>query len=365
MPPVPKCVSYTCPKGRMTDTGFFLAHEWYSQGRSINLIGKRLGVAWRTVKDHLKHLKPPSARAYHPQPPKLSAIQRKKLRNRRLLVQKYHAKKVIVQSQHFNSRGPKAKPVTMTRREFPSCASIARRLVFSDGITASPMTIRRDLWHWGAKAYRRPKGPRIRITDPEQRLHFCRKIQHIIRPEDLLFSDEKLFDCNDHGCMWEWVMPGEEVEPLGRDRWTPKVHVWAVIGVGKKKLVFLPPRTINAEIYRDWCLKTSLDFFKKKVLVQDGARAHTSSLIKDFCELKKVNVVKNWPPRSPDLNPIENLWAIIARKVSDCGPTDVKQLTAFIKKEWDAFPQSEIDALVMSFQNRVTQCIKNKGRLVK
>lgn len=349
----------------MTDTGFYLAHEWRSQGRSIHLISKRLGVDWKTVRDHLKHRKPPSARAYHPQPPRLSASQRQALCKRRQLVKVYHAKKVTVQSSHSNVRGPKAKPISMTRREFPSCASIARKLAVVEGITVSAMTVRRDLKQWGAKAYRRPKAPRIRITDPKQRLCFCRKTLPTLRPKDILFSDEKLFDCNDHGCVWEWVMPGEMVEPLGRDRWAPKVHVWAAIGVGMRKLVFLPPRTVNAEIYRDECLKPNLRLFKKRILVQDGARAHTSGLVAEYLKLRKISTLKNWPPRSPDLNPIENLWAIIARKVSDCGPTNAKQLKAFIKEEWDAFPQSEIDKLVMSFRERVVQCIKNKGRRVK
>lgn len=345
----------------MTDTGFFLAHEWKGQGRSIHFISRRLGVDWRTVRDHLGHNRPPSERMHRPNPPRLSPVQLKAIRKRRQLVKVYHAKKVVVERQHTNTRGPKAKPVTMTRREFPSCAAIARKLASGDGIKVNPMTIRRDLWHLGAKARRRPKAPRLRLGDSKQRLQFCQRVRRGLVTEKLLFSDEKLFDCNDHGCVWEWVLPGENVEPLGRDRWPPKVHVWAAIGVGKKKLVFLPPRTVNAEVYRDHCLKTNLGLFKNKVLVQDGARAHTSSVVKEFLDLKKINVLEGWPARSPDLNPIENLWAIIARKVSDCGPTDAKQLRAFIKKEWDRFPQSEVDKLVRSFEQRVRQCVKNKG----
>ena len=56
----------------------------------------------------------------------------------------------------------------------------------------------------------------------------------------------------------------EVVEPLGRDRWAPKVHFWGLIGVGVKKLVVLPQTAITADICRDHCLKKSLQLFKNK-----------------------------------------------------------------------------------------------------
>ena len=100
------------------------------------------------------------------------------------------------------------------------------------------------------------------------------------------------------------------------------------------------------------------------MLVQDGARAHASSLVHTFPKEKR-SVIQGWPPRSPDLNPIENLWALLARKVSDCGPTGEADLTTYIKKVWDDNPQTEIDKLVLSFKRRAAQCIKSSGRKVK
>lgn len=82
-------------------------------------------------------------------------------------------------------------------------------------------------------------------------------------------------------------------------------------------------------------------------------------------EEKRVRVLEDWPARSPDLNPLENLWGILARQVSDCGPTDVKELVKFVKKCWAEYPQAEIDKFVMSFQQRVVQCVANEGRRVK
>lgn len=350
----------------MTDTGFYLAHEYQRQGKSVNRIAKELKLSWDTIRHHLAQSRPPSSRRPAHQPPTVSPGHRASIRKRRQLVKRYHGKKVVVERCHTNIRGPKAKSVQLTRREFPSCLSIARKLAESHGITVNTITVRRDLGALGARARRRPKAPRLRVGDNERRLSFCHTIrQHPVHCSKLLFSDEKFFDCNDHGCVWEWILPGESVEPLGRDRWAPKVHVWGLIGIGVKVLVVLPRKMITGEVYRDKCLKPNLKLLKKRVLMQDGARAHASGLVGTFLEEQKVQVLKDWPARSPDLNPLENFWGILARKVSDCGPTNEDDLERFIKKVWRAYPQSEVDTLVNSFSDRIDQCIVNGGKKVK
>ena len=47
--------------------------------------------------------------------------------------------------------------------------------------------------------------------------------------------------------------------------------------------------------------------------MQDNAASHKSKLVMDF--LKNVNIqVFDWPPQSPNINPIEIVWAIIKAK---------------------------------------------------
>ena len=41
--------------------------------------------------------------------------------------------------------------------------------------------------------------------------------------------------------------------------------------------------------------------------MQDNAPCHTAKSVKSFLARKKVQLIE-WPPYSPDLNPIENLW---------------------------------------------------------
>ena len=99
--------AYSCPK-KMTDTGFYLAHEWRKMGDSLNCIAKRLKVSWRTVRDHLRHKTPPSARLAAHIPPRMNDAKKAMLARRRSLVSFYRSKKVVVERKHTNVRESKA-----------------------------------------------------------------------------------------------------------------------------------------------------------------------------------------------------------------------------------------------------------------
>lgn len=50
------------------------------------------------------------------------------------------------------------------------------------------------------------------------------------------------------------------------------------------------------------------------VFMQDNAPCHTSNYTKQWLEANDVETLE-WPAKSPDLNPIENVWADVSRRV--------------------------------------------------
>ncbi|GFU73653.1 hypothetical protein TNCV_317151 [Trichonephila clavipes] len=67
--------------------------------------------------------------------------------------------------------------------------------------------------------------------------------------------------------------------------------------------------------------------------------------------------------RSPDLNPIENVWDALGRQVAgrNYPPTNKNTLIRALTEEWDKLPQQLLDNVVQSMVRRVECCITLHG----
>ena len=94
--------------------------------------------------------------------------------------------------------------------------------------------------------------------------------------------------------------------------------------------------------------------------MQDGASCDRSKLVSDF--LKKKIKTLDWPGNRPDLNSIENLWAILKDKVADEHPTRTEDLEMTVKCIWMQKITAEYRKhLVHSMPCRLQAVIKNKS----
>ena len=74
-----------------------------------------------------------------------------------------------------------------------------------------------------------------------------------------------------------------------------------------------------------------------------------------------ISVLPAWPPSSPDLNPIENVWAVVQRKVNRRGCNSFEEFKAAVVEELQSFSKKSISNLYASMSKRISCVITNKG----
>lgn len=102
------------------------------------------------------------------------------------------------------------------------------------------------------------------------------------------------------------------------------------------------------------------------IFQQDNAPCHVSnSMMQFFAE--KGFLTTTWPPQSPDINIIENLWKMLKKSLKD---TNIEfrsrdELYAEIEKHWNLIAQNVIGKLYDSLPRRMTEVLKMRGQITK
>ncbi len=70
--------------------------------------------------------------------------------------------------------------------------------------------------------------------------------------------------------------------------------------------------------------------------------------------------VLNWPANSPYLNPIENIWGIVKRKMGYARPNNAEELKATIRATWALITPEQCHRLIDSMPRRIAAVIQAK-----
>ena len=141
--------------------------------------------------------------------------------------------------------------------------------------------------------------------------------------------------------------------------------VWGRISHGVKTPLVVIQGNLTAVRYRDQVLMPHilpLVNAHNLSFQHDNARPHVARVCRDFLNQNNVQVL-DWPPYSPDLNPIEHLWDALDRRVRKRVnvPNNVAQLQLALIQEWNNIPQRTIDNLVGSMVRRVRAATAARG----
>lgn len=267
-----------------------------------------------------------------------------------------------------------------TRPRFSSLENVRLELARAHLITVSRQTICRDMRDLGLVNRVRPRVCTVSSRDRQRRVDWCKRHtssskRGYVDAARVVFSDEKIFTCNEQGSRTMYCSPNDL--PLAREnaRWGPRIMVWGAIGKDFVRLIVLPkPKKQNGEVdelklnsltsqgYRTRVLPQVMARLtqERAVFMQDGARPHTAIATRKYLARKGVHVLEDWPPRSPELNPIENLWGIVAKRVSSHFPTNSDELEAALHAEF-AVLQTDyelVNRLVLSFNDRCRRVVR-------
>ncbi len=100
------------------------------------------------------------------------------------------------------------------------------------------------------------------------------------------------------------------------------------------------------------------------IFQQDLAPAHSAKATSIWFKDHGIPVL-NWPANSPDLNPIENLWGIVKRKMRYARPNNAEELKATIRETWALITPEQCHRLINSMPRRIATVIQAKGAPTK
>lgn len=197
--------------------------------------------------------------------------------------------------------------------------------------------------------------------------------------KNILWTDESCFNNNGivnrhNSHYWNAVNPNWTRETNAQVRWS--TNVWC--GILNNQLVgpYFYDGTLTGERYLDFLRNIlpglmeniPLDVRANMWIQQDGAPAHNANMVKNYLndqfESKWIgtNGPVKWPPRSPDLTPLDFfLWGHIKDVAYTNQSTSLIDLKNRITEACNNITQDILKSTTISIMNRYQKCVARHG----
>ncbi len=194
--------------------------------------------------------------------------------------------------------------------------------------------------------------------------------------ERVLWSDESAVLLTPHQRHCVWVDVGTVPEAIQTYQFPKAIWVWGGISyAGATPLVFLklPPKGgFKAENYQEQVLRKVKgwgDSMKMKdwMFMEDGARVHTAKVNQHYRDQLGIKPFPpkpaKWPASSPDLNPIENVWADMKHFIHQLPeyPEDEETMKKQLRIFWKTMTPEKCRRFIENYEQRLKDVIDAGG----
>lgn len=264
--------------------------------------------------------------------------------------------------------------------QFLNAVQAQRELKNDYNIEISAQSIRDALKRNGMRARIRRKKPLLNDRHKKKRMKFARKTKNwtLSDWDKVVWSDESKFTVfGTGGRQYYWKRAGEalrshHIKPTVKHG-GGSVMVWGCMvaeGIGFLcRIQGNMDAALYQEILQDEFLETLKWYGLKKEEIQfqrDNDPKHTAKSTEKWLKKNKIKVLE-WPPQSPDLNPMEHIWSELDRRIRNRSklPTNQEELWKAMEEEWDQIEADFCRKLVDTMPARVNAVLKARGGYTK
>jgi len=193
--------------------------------------------------------------------------------------------------------------------------------------------------------------------------------------ENIIFSDEKTFRSDENHRQMVFRPKGQRFNEryVTHDKSSGRVTAgyWGWISCAGPGEIVATGTHFDAPAYLDVLdalgfpsIQAQFGGLDNIVFQQDNARWHTANIVRDYLQSRHIRVLR-WPPKSPDLNPIELVWAYMENTRSPLIQRNHAGLDEYVRNKWEDlrnkpdFFQNLYDGL----RNRFEYVIQNNGNI--